>query len=195
MKRFSRVTIRATWRPSKRSSSAIAGRSSHLSSVRCATPRWPRSSIRRSFCAWSSGPTPFGASRNSRRGSSPSPGTSASTTAGRCRTGGTVRTMPPRAPATKGRPRSSNGWPVRPPARIAPSIGRELGARIASAVEALPDEQRAVFLLRQVHDLPFKEVAAVCGVPENTVKSRMRYALERLQEALSDYEDYAEEVK
>ena len=74
------------------------------------------------------------------------------------------------------------------------SVGRELRERINGAVDALPDEQRTVFLLRQVHHLPFKEVAAVCGVPENTVKSRMRYALERLQEALSDYRDYAEEV-
>lgn len=32
------------------------------------------------------------------------------------------------------------------------------------------------------------------GVPENTVKSRMRYALERLQRALAEYEDYAKEL-
>ena len=103
--------------------------------------------------------------------------------------------MPPRALATRVRPPLIERMASPTSGADRASIGRELGERIASAVEALPEEQRAVFLLRQVHDLPFKEVAAVCGVPENTVKSRMRYALERLQEALSDYEDYAEEVK
>ena len=51
------------------------------------------------------------------------------------------------------------------------------------------------FLLRQVGKVPFKEIAAITGVPENTVKSRMRYALERLQDALSEYEDYARALR
>jgi RNA polymerase sigma-70 factor (ECF subfamily) len=74
-------------------------------------------------------------------------------------------------------------------------IGAELGQRIVRCVEALPQEQREVFLLREVADLPFKEIALITGVPENTVKSRMRYALERLQESLSDYEDYARALR
>ena len=40
-----------------------------------------------------------------------------------------------------------------------------------------------------------KEIADITGVPENTVKSRMRYALERLQQALSEYEEYAKALK
>jgi len=71
----------------------------------------------------------------------------------------------------------------------------ELRAKIASAVETLPDDQREVFLMREVANLPFKEIADITGVPENTVKSRMRYALERLQAALSDYEEYARALK
>lgn len=71
------------------------------------------------------------------------------------------------------------------------AISKDLSERIAAAVEELPDEQREVFLMRQVQALPFKDIAAIVGVPENTVKSRMRYALERLQEALAEYEDYA----
>lgn len=63
--------------------------------------------------------------------------------------------------------------------------------RILRALEHLPPDQRDVFLLRQVDDLPFAEIAVICGIPENTVKSRMRYALERLQAALADYEDDA----
>lgn len=75
------------------------------------------------------------------------------------------------------------------------AISNELREKIADAVEQLPDEQREVFLMRQVSHLPFKEIADIVGVPENTVKSRMRYALERLQEALAEYEDYAQELK
>ena len=66
---------------------------------------------------------------------------------------------------------------------------------IVVAVEALPDDQREVFLLREVGNLPFKEIAEVTGAAENTVKSRMRYALERLQEALTDFEEYARALR
>jgi RNA polymerase sigma-70 factor (ECF subfamily) len=74
-------------------------------------------------------------------------------------------------------------------------IGQEVGQRIAHCVESLPTEQREVFLLREIGNLPFKDIATITGVPENTVKSRMRYALERLQEALSEYEDYARALR
>jgi RNA polymerase sigma-70 factor (ECF subfamily) len=75
------------------------------------------------------------------------------------------------------------------------ATGRELAVKIAAAVEALPDDQREVFLLREGSNLPFKEIAEITGVPENTVKSRMRYALERLQGTLSDYEEYAHALR
>jgi RNA polymerase sigma-70 factor, ECF subfamily len=75
------------------------------------------------------------------------------------------------------------------------ATGTELKERILRAVDTLPDEQREVFLMREMSNLPFKEIAEITGVPENTVKSRMRYALERLQEALSEYEDYARALR
>ncbi|HMY18566.1 MAG TPA: RNA polymerase sigma factor [Polyangium sp.] len=75
------------------------------------------------------------------------------------------------------------------------AIGAELGQRITRAVEDLPPEQREVFLLREVGHVPFKEIAEIVGVPENTTKSRMRYALERLQQALAEYEDYARALR
>ncbi|MDW8362670.1 MAG: RNA polymerase sigma factor [Myxococcales bacterium] len=73
------------------------------------------------------------------------------------------------------------------------AIGSELRRRLLEAIDALPPEQREVFLMREVHDMPFRDIAAVVGAPENTVKSRMRYALERLQRALTEYEDYVPE--
>ena len=72
---------------------------------------------------------------------------------------------------------------------------RELAVRLRQAIEALPDEQREIFLLREVADLQFNEIAAVVGCPENTVKSRMRYALEKLREALEEYRDLARAVQ
>ncbi len=71
------------------------------------------------------------------------------------------------------------------------AIGGELREHITQAIDTLPDDQREVFLLREVGCVPFREIAAIVGVNENTVKSRMRYALLRLQEALSEYEEYA----
>ena len=63
--------------------------------------------------------------------------------------------------------------------------------RIREAVSNLPDEQREIFLLRHTQQLKFREIAKLVGIPENTVKSRMRYALERLREELSDLDEQA----
>jgi RNA polymerase sigma-70 factor (ECF subfamily) len=79
--------------------------------------------------------------------------------------------------------------PGAPPDRSA--IGTELQVRLSLAIATLNDEQREVFLMREYSNLPFKEIAEVVGVPENTVKSRMRYALEHLRKQLSEYQDYA----
>jgi RNA polymerase sigma-70 factor (ECF subfamily) len=66
---------------------------------------------------------------------------------------------------------------------------------IGRAIDGLPDEQREVFLLRQLGGIPFAEIAAITDTPENTVKSRMRYALDRLQKELSEYEEYARALR
>jgi RNA polymerase sigma-70 factor (ECF subfamily) len=62
--------------------------------------------------------------------------------------------------------------------------GALLRPKLEAALAALPDEQREVFLLREHAGLRFAEIAEATGVPENTVKSRMRYALEALRARL-----------
>lgn len=69
-----------------------------------------------------------------------------------------------------------------------PQPGADQGAdamRIRRALDAalakLPAEQREVFLLREHSGVQFKEIAEMTGVSENTVKSRMRYALEGIR--------------
>ena len=68
------------------------------------------------------------------------------------------------------------------------AAARRMQERIAIAVQELPEEQREVFLLRQLQGMAFAEVAEVVGVSVPTAKSRMRYALERLKRALADGE-------
>jgi RNA polymerase sigma-70 factor (ECF subfamily) len=67
----------------------------------------------------------------------------------------------------------------------------ELQTRLKAAIGLLSEEQREVFLMREFLNMQFKEIAEVTGVPENTVKSRMRYALEKLRDLLEDYRELA----
>jgi RNA polymerase sigma-70 factor (ECF subfamily) len=55
---------------------------------------------------------------------------------------------------------------------------------LVEALGSLSEEQREVFVMREYAGLPFKEIASVVGVSENTVKSRMRYALEHMRNHL-----------
>jgi RNA polymerase sigma-70 factor (ECF subfamily) len=71
------------------------------------------------------------------------------------------------------------------------SVNKELHETMQRAIAALGEEQREVFLMREFLDMPFKQIADVVGVPENTVKSRMRYALEKLRLELDEYKDLA----
>jgi RNA polymerase sigma-70 factor, ECF subfamily len=66
---------------------------------------------------------------------------------------------------------------------------REIALRIEEAVRGLPEAQREVFLMRELMDMSFAEIAAAVGANEPTVKSRMRYALSRLREALVELRD------
>jgi RNA polymerase sigma-70 factor (ECF subfamily) len=72
---------------------------------------------------------------------------------------------------------------------VSPDRGAE-SARLRPLLErallSLPAEQREVFILREQAGLPFKEIAELAGVNENTIKSRMRYALEGLRRALAE---------
>lgn len=74
-----------------------------------------------------------------------------------------------------------------PGSEIDPARGAEsakLRPALVKALQGLPAEQREVFILREQAGVPFKEIAEMVGVNENTVKSRMRYALEGLRKAL-----------
>jgi RNA polymerase sigma-70 factor (ECF subfamily) len=75
------------------------------------------------------------------------------------------------------------------------TISNQLHDRLHAAIAKLGDEQREVFLMREFCELQFKEIAEIVGVPENTVKSRMRYALEKLRVELEEYADMAKALQ
>jgi RNA polymerase sigma-70 factor, ECF subfamily len=64
---------------------------------------------------------------------------------------------------------------------------RELYEAIMNALEELPEEQRLVFILSEVEDLKYQEIAEILDIPLGTVKSRMHTAVHRLQELLAHY--------
>ena len=58
--------------------------------------------------------------------------------------------------------------------------------RLNAAIQALPQNQRAVFLLRFQQDLPFEEVARQVGVTVVNARVLMLRATERLRDQLRD---------
>lgn len=64
------------------------------------------------------------------------------------------------------------------------AAANELGTAILRAIESLPERQREVFLLKEEAELTFEEISAVLDINKDTAKSRMRYAIERLRNAL-----------
>jgi RNA polymerase sigma-70 factor (ECF subfamily) len=68
----------------------------------------------------------------------------------------------------------------------AASERQRLGAAIARGVAALPDAQRAVFVLREYHDLEYQDIASVLDLDLGTVKSRLARARAALRDHLGD---------
>jgi RNA polymerase sigma-70 factor (ECF subfamily) len=57
----------------------------------------------------------------------------------------------------------------------------EASGRLREAVEALPEGQREVLLMRVVDGMSVREIARALSVPEGTVKSRLHHALAALR--------------
>ncbi len=61
---------------------------------------------------------------------------------------------------------------------------RVLLDEITRAIDALPDEQREVFIAHEIDGVSFRELAERTGASVNTLLSRKRYAVRRLRERL-----------
>lgn len=63
----------------------------------------------------------------------------------------------------------------------------ELQQFLGAAIDALPEDQRVVFVLREYEDLGYGEIAEVLSVSEGTVKSRLYRAKDALRVKLAPY--------
>lgn len=61
----------------------------------------------------------------------------------------------------------------------------EAARRIGEAIEALPDEQRMVFVMRALRGLSLEDIAAALDCSINTVRSRKILAVKKLRHALA----------
>lgn len=80
---------------------------------------------------------------------------------------------------------------VDPPAPAADEPGpraeaRQGAERLRAALAALPAAQREAFLMHEEGGMNVAEIAEATGVGEEAAKSRLRYALAKLREALAD---------
>lgn len=76
--------------------------------------------------------------------------------------------------------------PAREPDGEAQVFARQIGARLAQALERLSPRQRAVFTLRHYEDYPLDEIASQLGLDVGTVKAHLARAVARLREELKD---------
>jgi RNA polymerase sigma-70 factor (ECF subfamily) len=65
-----------------------------------------------------------------------------------------------------------------------PIVGQELSEQLDRALAALPAEQRSAFVLAEIEELPYAEIARIEQTSLGTVKSRIHRAKERLQSLL-----------
>jgi RNA polymerase sigma-70 factor (ECF subfamily) len=73
----------------------------------------------------------------------------------------------------------------RPEAQLSES---QVKAAFKRALDALPPEQRDVFVLYEESGLSLEEIGAVTGVAMETAKSRLRYAVGKLRAALKHHQ-------
>jgi RNA polymerase sigma-70 factor (ECF subfamily) len=67
----------------------------------------------------------------------------------------------------------------------------EMRRLLEAQIDSLPDEYRAVFMLRAVEEMSVEETAAVLGIPPATVRSRLFRARSLLREGLAAKIDLA----
>lgn len=66
-------------------------------------------------------------------------------------------------------------------------LSSEFARALGDAVEKLPPEQKAVFVLRVNEEMRYEEIAETLGISSGTVMSRLFRARAKLKERLRDY--------
>jgi RNA polymerase sigma-70 factor (ECF subfamily) len=65
---------------------------------------------------------------------------------------------------------------------------QETQQALHAAIDRLPEDQKMVLILSELHGLKYKEIGEILDIPVGTVKSRMHTAVERLKEILGEHE-------
>jgi len=71
-------------------------------------------------------------------------------------------------------------------------IGEQAASSLATAVSALPTEQREALLLKLEAGFDLRTIAEITGVSHETAKSRLRYAVSKLKMSVGSMQDEAE---
>ena len=66
---------------------------------------------------------------------------------------------------------------------------QELSELIEAAIQSLPEDQRAVIVLCDVHGYAYEEIAEMTGVAMGTVKSRISRARGRMRDYLTEHSE------
>ncbi len=65
---------------------------------------------------------------------------------------------------------------------------RQFASRLEAELDKLDPDQKATFVMRHQEDMAIKEIAAVFGISEGTVKSRLFYTLKKLAASLPEFD-------
>jgi RNA polymerase sigma-70 factor (ECF subfamily) len=84
-------------------------------------------------------------------------------------------------------PEGHHETPAADPSPLGAVLDEEAARVLDAAVAKLPLEQRAVFVLRTVEDMPYEAIAEALSLSPGTVMSRLFRAREKLARALAPY--------
>ncbi|WMW81583.1 sigma-70 family RNA polymerase sigma factor [Undibacterium cyanobacteriorum] len=73
-------------------------------------------------------------------------------------------------------------------------IAKQNAAALQRAIHQLPGVQREALVLQQFNDMSLEEIASVSDVPVETIKSRLRYAMQKLRQHFVKHEQTQEEL-
>ena len=79
--------------------------------------------------------------------------------------------------------------PQRPPAGDSTGVHKDEYIDLYAAIDRLPPDLKTIVILRFFEDMKYEEIAEITSVNLNTVKSRLRRALERLKLDVEVLED------
>lgn len=66
-------------------------------------------------------------------------------------------------------------------------LNKELGEELTKALDSLPEQQKRVFTLKNIHGLKINEIAEIIKCAEGTIKAHLFKATLNLQERLAAY--------